>query len=364
MTAGATGEINNNPRYYHRIMAKRNYSTMKRNKIEPAVLTMTLATPTVPGTGVAESFMIDLSQIASLMNRRFYRQGINWAVAGFKFLTAPGYSGQIAVNKLPNTWVLSNAWEKSMRHYLEMTEQALTGTESIRPRFMDFKVYADARHHAVGYAANLLPVSVGDGITASLATEGEWISSKISVPNTASPGTANEFELIAVGASYPGVGASGNNAVSMIEGYAASRGLPYPEDPNVPADAADVSGTSQPQNWIGALTNEGTRQDEQILDNLIDENNQAPYPFEGDGTALDTMYPGGANQLVGMEIHSIENVTGTTIGGTTRIKGGNFPCGLVNVTAVNNGEAASITIQIDLIPGSHRGYLCEPMTEM
>ena len=55
----------------------------------------------------------------------------------------------------------------------------------------------------------------------------------------------------------------------------------------------------------------------------------APYPFENDGVNLDTMYPGGANQLVGLQIHSIENVTGTTIGGTTRIKGGNFPCGLM-----------------------------------
>ena len=80
LTAGATGEINNNLRYYQRIMAKRKYSAMKRNKIEPSVLTLTFATP---GSGAARSY-IDLSQVASLVNRRFYRQGINWAVAGFK----------------------------------------------------------------------------------------------------------------------------------------------------------------------------------------------------------------------------------------------------------------------------------------
>ena len=239
MTAGATGEINNNPRYYQRRMAKRNYSS-KRSKIEPSVQTLTLVTP-VTTAGQTGSHTVDLSQVASLLNRRFYRQGINWAVAGFKIFSAA--PAAVAIHKLPNTWVLSNAWEKSMRHYLEMTKEALTGTESIRPRFMDFKVYADSTHHAAGYAANLLPVDSN----LLVAVAGEWESSKISVPNTASPGTAIEYELIAVGANYPGAGASGINAVSMIEGYAASRGLPYPEDPNVPADAADVSGTSQPQ---------------------------------------------------------------------------------------------------------------------
>jgi len=27
-------------------------------------------------------------------------------------------------------------------------------------------------------------------------------------------------------------------------------------------------------------------------------------------------------------------------------------------------ETTNLRIQIDLVPGNHRGYLCEPMTEM
>lgn len=46
------------------------------------------------------------------------------------------------------------------------------------------------------------------------------------------------------------------------------------------------------------------------------------------------------------------------------MKGGNFPCGLICVDWTPAGESANIIIQIDMIPGSHRGYLCEPMTEM
>jgi hypothetical protein len=182
-------------------------------------------------------------------------------------------------------------------------------------------------------------------------------------------GGINNYEVIATGANFPGGGASGLNAVSLIEGYAASRGLPEVLDPNTPDDAADASGTT-PENWLTALFNEGQAQDDQVITDMITENNVAPYPFEngpvvGGGTFGDTMYPGGANQMVGLEVHDIEYVTGTTIGGTTRLKGGNFPCGLIEFAVVNSGDNEStLTLQIDLIPGNHRGYLCESMTEM
>lgn len=69
-------------------MAKRKYSKMK--KIQPSVQTLTFAYSVTDSSSQNE--YIDLSQVASLVNRRFYRQGINWAVSGFKFLlgaTAP-----------------------------------------------------------------------------------------------------------------------------------------------------------------------------------------------------------------------------------------------------------------------------------
>ena len=88
----------------------RKYSAKKRNKIEPSVQTMTIYVPVPAGTSTS---YIDTSQIASLLNRRFYRQGINWPVAGFKILSNPGYTGSCTISKLPNTWIMSNAWEKA-----------------------------------------------------------------------------------------------------------------------------------------------------------------------------------------------------------------------------------------------------------
>jgi len=337
-------------------MAKRK-SSKRSNKIEPSA--MTLYIPTDPIAGAPVTQYLDLSQVASLVNRRFYRQGINWAVAGIKVLSSAGFSGTITISKLPNTWVMSNAWEKGFRAWQKMNREALAEAPSVRPKFLDFKIYADSQHHTSGYATNMLPLSHSGAYAA-----GEWVPSKFVVPDTSGgAGAVNNFEVIATGASFPGGGATGLNAVSLIEGYANSRGLPYTDDPNVPDDVADANGPT-PENWLSALFNEGTNQDDQVLDDMRTENDQAPYPFENDGTATDTQYPGGANQGPGLQIHDVEYITPTTIGGTTRLKGGNFPCGLMRFDMTNTGSTSNLILQIDLMPGTHRGYLCESMTEM
>lgn len=334
---------------------------MKKKKIEPAVQTLLFSSPNV-ASGATGTFTVDISQCASLVNRRFYRQGINWAVAGIKIST-PGI-GSIRINKLPETWVMSNAWEKGFRTWQKMNDAATAESSSVKPKFLDFKIYADSIHHDAGFGANLLPVS-GDFV--SVAVPGEWVASKFVVPNG---GTLNvsDREIIATGANYPGSStATGLNAVSLIEGYAASRGLPNVLDPNAPADAADADSLT-PENWMAALFNEGTQQDDEVLGDMISENNIAPYPFENDGVSVDTMYPGGANQLAGLQLHDFDTITTTTIGGNTYLKGGMFPCGLMRFDfthdATSELAAANILIQVDLVPGDHRGYHCEPMTEM
>jgi len=345
-------------------MAYKKSSKMQRMpKIEPSAQTLTFLLPALsPGSSI--NLYCDLSQSASLVNRRFYRQGLNWAVAGFKILTPGGFLGDVKISKLPNTWTMSNAWEKSFRAWSRMNNEALAETESVRPRFLDFKIYADSAHHNAGYAANLLPSSEVFAGSAGVADPGEWEASKITQPRTDGTAGVQERELIAVGANYPGASAaSGFNAVSLIEGYAASRALPNILDPNTPLDAASVDGNI-PANWMASMFNEGTEQTETVIEDMISENNLAPYPFENDGVNFDTMYPGGANQLTGLQVHDIEFITGSTIGGTTRLKGGNFPCGLIKFSFTATTEAPVAFLQINLIPGSHRGYLCEPMTEM
>lgn len=351
-------------------MARNTRRSNGMKKIQPAVQTCFFNTPstqTAEGqTGYVKTSYIDLSQCASLLNRRFYRQGISWAVASIKVYSA--VDGSVTVSKLPNTWAMSNAWEKGFRVWQRMNQEAMDEADSIKPRFLDYKIYADAGHHQAGVAANLLPKSIGDGNTnpADLneATPGIWDMSKMIIPKTDGTDGASQREIIAVGASYPGPApASSLNAVSLIEGYAASRALPSVKDPNMPADASSTDVVAA-ENWMSATFNEGTDQSHEVLEDLVLDNNIAPYPFENDGVHVDTMYPGGANQLDGMELHGFGLITGTTVGSQTSFKGGMFPCGLIRIDHVTGGQAANLAVVIDLIPGPHRGYLCEPMTDM
>ena len=345
------------PRILGYAMAKRKYSG-KRNKIEPSAQTFAFAFTLDPTSSVTH--YIDLSQVASIVNRRFYRQGINWAVAGIKMFNVGGTTGDVTLSKLPNTWTMSNSWEKSFRAWNRMNDETLLENESVRPRFMDFKIYADADHHQKGFGANLLPTTA-----TSTAIPGEWIASQVHIPGGPPGYNANDREFIATGPSYPGISAAtGFDAVSLIEGYAASRALPNISDPNTPVDMLRADGPV-PENWMTALFNDGTQQDSDVLFEMKNENNIAPYPFENDGLNFDTMYPGGANQLSGLQLHDVEYFTSTTISNTVRLKGGNFPCGLLRLD-VRNTQAANgqYALLIDLVPGNHRGYLCEPMTEM
>lgn len=322
-------------------------------KIEPAVMTIPVSVSAATGN---TSFTADLSQMASLMNRRFYRQGLNWAVAGFKVRIVGTGQGSVAVQKLPSTWTFGNAWTKGFRTWQEMNKKALDEADSVKGRFLDFKIYADQQHHTDSFSANLLPTD-GSGF----AIPGEWIPSEIRTP-VGGAGTV-PYEILGVGDNYPGPGGSGKDAVSLIQGYANSRSLPQESDPNTPAEAVLAAGVN-PENWMSALSNEGTNQDSEVLADIT-AYDQPPYPYENDGTAVTTMYPGGGTQLPNLLVHDITDLTATTISGSSYLKGGNFPCGLIRFDVFNNlPEDLNVFILIDMVPGPHRGYMAESMLEM
>ncbi len=319
-------------------MAKRKYSKM--TKIQPSVQTFQFS---VTQSGTNDINYIDLSQCASILNRRFYRQGINWAVSGFKVLTSG--LGAIGINKLPNTWVMSNSWEKGFRAWKRQQDEVLVdGTqESVKAKFNDFKIFMDTAHHTLGFRDNLLPQSSGVP-NAVTATAGEWEASQIVIPNFGAPGVNYEPFITAVGDDVGGAG----GAIALIKAYANSRSVPQSPDPSVPA------GVLSNENYWSMMFDVGDN-NEDVMDNVVGKNNDLPYPQDD--------YPGGDTQLPSLEIHDTEFVTASTIGGTTRLKGGNFPCGLVQLVS-SFAPATEFIVQLTLVPGTHRGYLCEPMTEM
>ncbi len=307
--------------------------------MEPAVETLYIRTPTV-GSGKVEDYYLDLSQVASLVNRRFYRQGINWAVAGMKLFSDAPVS--FAVQKIPNTWVMFQAYKKAFDAWNKQQMDALedAGAESATAAFRDFKIFADVGHVTAGVAGNLLPYDTQS--TPQPYDVGEWEPSQIVLPNYSGQ-NPTERTLHMCGLNVNGVDSRG-----IIEGYADSRAFPQSPDPVSPV-------INDTQNWMAYMFDKGN-DISPILENATDHNDNLPYP--------QVDYPGGETQAPTMQLHALVTSTSTTVGGMSTVKGGTFPCGLIKFSFSNlDTLARGYVIVLDLVPGTHRGYMCESMME-
>lgn len=314
-------------------------------KMQPAVMTMNFklstADPSDPNAYVNDT--IDLSQCASILNRRFYRQGKNWAVAGFTFLTQG--TGEIAVMAIPKTWSASNAWMKTMSAWLEQQNEAVeeAGAESAVSRYRDFKIHADTTHASAGFAANLIPLDVAG----NPYLQGEWEASTIVIPNFGSPGVNYEPFLNMVGDDIGGAGGS----KGMIKGYENSRAYPHSPDPVSP----DIGSN---ENWLQSMFDVGDNF-EDVLDNATDRNDNLPYDQDN--------YPGADANGPYLEIVDEAYVTNTTVGGRSTLRGGTFYCGLVRIRNKSldvAGWTSTPRLLVHLVPGADRGYMLQNMQEV
>jgi hypothetical protein len=316
-------------------MAKRN---QRSKNLEPATMTLNFE---IGSTNVQ---YLSLSKAASVVNRRFYRAGLNWAVGGFRF----GYEGSpglnVLVRALPNTWITGNAHEKAKAMWLKQQNDAVsdTGTQSVVARFRDFKPYMDTIHQGLGGAADLLPTSGGlNVVQTSFLAPDEWVYSTVVIPNDPTSGTTAEYDITVVGPN-------GSDSRSCLEAYIKSRSVPQSPDP------ATQAGT--PGDWFADMFDVGENIDE-VLENAEFDNDQLPYS--------QLTYPGTSTNGGDLPLHREISFTGTTIGAHQNMDGLNVPCGLLQI--VHNGvglDDNALTMQIMLVPGSHRGYMCEPMSEM
>jgi len=305
-------------------MAKKSY---KGPRVEPAVMRMSFDME-------ADVKYLDLSQCASILNRRFYKQGIQWAVARITFVDTNGTAnGTINVQKIPTTWVAANSWKKSEAAWDKMNDNAMEFAEGVKPRYYDYKIHMDQTHVASGFGLNLLPV----GITP--ATAGEWLASEFVIPDEGA-NTVQTFKVHMMGADNV-------NGKGLVMGYSRSRALPYDPDPR--------TFTSLSENWFSQVFNQGTLQTSEVLDDLEDTNDGLPYDDAYIGSNVLPM-----NEIVDEVV--FRNTPGNpTPGSRLSIGGFTAPCGLIRIDQL---AGANIRMYVDLVPGSHRGYLCEKMGDM
>jgi len=294
---------------------------------------------------------IDLAQDLSMVNRRLYKQGKVYAVAGISYVFRPEITFplplatdlsvlSVAVATAGDTWSVQNSHTKGKALWNQMNRLVLADNPSIKGTWADFKVRLDDHHQAAGNA----DVLDGDG---NAVLDGEWDYSTFVMPQhevdpvTGLPLAADEFTVHLVGE---------NTATSMglVKAYAESRATVQPVDPAVPPSLST--------SFFNLLTDSGSQEPE-LADVIEDANDQPPYD--------ETAYPGGATNADAPWFQQTATASvGQPVG---RVPGFQAECGLVKVfvDGISN-VGSSIAVEdllviFHLMPGNYQGVLAENM---
>lgn len=297
------------------------------SSIEPAqrILSYVL----VPGGSGQVTVDIDIAKDLSAVNRRLYRQGMQYYVTGVSFLRViPGVSS-LSSFTAGDTWMVHNAWKKGFALWRAQQREVLAVMPSISPKWADFKIELDDN------STTAIDTIAGDGGT---IVPDEW---NISNYVWDDDGTERFPTFCLLGAT------AATTKIGLIQEYHISRAEVI-AGPTVPSEASDS---------IYAKSLGTDEMSDMLVDNVEDENDNSPYDHSemvGGDTVAD--YP----HLQDMTVAFFES-GGASSGGFT------VECGLLRLTLgsfENDGTTPSETshlIQVHIAPGPYKGVMATPM---
>jgi len=308
-------------------------------RLQPAVRHLRyLLSHTTQGMG-DDSHFIDLARDLSAVNRRAYRQGKIYHVAG---ATVHDSSGLVwtRIGVAPDTWITRNAWYKAYRLWKAMNEQVTEEPTSskILPKYHDFKVFLNTNHRTHHPSTD---VSGPVDLQGNEVGRGEWEYSKYFLPaegGSATPDDHDETDIHLLGATDGSLGSF--NSVGIIAGYEESRAKVQASEPSVPA--------SVEHSWMTNLFDTGDTFDD-IIEELEVANDAPPY--------VQNDYTGGGNQnstnpfIQPVQVGQTFTNSSINVG---RIGPFSAICGLIEViTRSTNNNTIGLTLE--LMPGKYKG---------
>jgi len=311
----------------------RNKARRKRGgSLKPAQLNLSYEI----GDGVS---YIDLASDLSKVNRRLYKQGKVYAVAGITFGFVPSAVSPdvvvCGVSTAGDTWTVQNSWTKAKNTWSNQQRRArkLIGS-SAKPTWEDFKVYLDDAHR-VGTIASVL---AGDG---GAVGTGEWDYSQLVWEEDDHSIDHVYLHLIGGNVSTTDWG--------LILGYQQSRATVQPEDPDLPAEYST--------NMYAKLATDEDAVADEVANAMEQENDEPPYDHDD--------YPGSdtnsdAPWLQQFAVASIGQPLG-------RLPSFQVECGLIKIEMAGHNAAdpqrpvPPTLVIVHLMPGNYQGVLAENM---
>jgi hypothetical protein len=306
-------------------MAGANLPAKKYKKTTPTQLRLVFEM-----TGNTTQF-VDIAKALSIINRRFYRQGVYYYVNNVEVYN--NEDAYVDLHTLPDTWCTKNAHQRAFKIFQKMN--ALVSTP--RPKYHDFKVYMSDLHRTTG---SLNPDMYGVNSQYSNQLADDWDYSQFTSADDDGDATqdADEFVMHMLG---PHVGSAGNwTSVGAIKSYSETRREPDQSgDPILPAGHA-----SDPLLNLFDMSSEEMLND--IAENLDSDNDGTPY---------------NADAYIGEGTYSMQHVarlaTSVSTGRVAKASGFCAPFGLICVDP--QATATAFRLVINLAAGTYNGVYAE-----
>ncbi len=326
--------------------ARNNNKLTKRKTLQPSVMSLWYEMPTSDGFGVSR--FIDIASDLSRLNRKLFRQGYQYAIAGVTVIDDVDVTSSldVSISTAGNTWVTQNAWTKGRALWNEMNKEALEDNPSIQGTWADFKV-ALTENQA---AANT--ISALNGAAGPFLPGYEWAKSVYVLPQhdvdvvgaTGTVKPAEEFTACLVGPDD-----MAGFVFSLTNAYEESRATVQDfNSPNVPV--------ALPDSFYLKLTDDGS-QDPELAQVIVEANDQPPYAMSPGA------YPGGAGYSTSEATTRVARGVKNDFTPTMTLPGFTVECGLLRIDALRPAGAASdnVRIQIHLMPGPYKGVMAVTM---
>lgn len=287
-------------------------------------------------TGSAKYF-IDISESMSALNRKLFRQTGVWPVLAANAYATDGAAYPapvpftIAINGAPRTWVTRNSILKAHSAWMLQQRDARTegASESVKPRWEDFKIYLNEDHRVTG---SLLPTS-GHPFTSGTdnVSPGEWAHSLYVIVEDEPTRYAVDEKFMHI------LGDDNSNSYGLIKNYQNSRAHPDENDPDVPT-LTDNTMYAHGGSAFGPKTQE-------ILQNMENANDAPPYDADA--------YVGGDTNAIYPYNFAYGACTGS-LGRKVQLNGFSAPNGLLMVQVDASTENSDFWLQ--LVIGERSDY--------
>ena len=305
-------------------MAGANLPAKKYKKTSPTVLRLSFE-----GTGNSTRY-IDIARALSIINRKFYRQGVYYYVNSVELYN--NEDAFVDLHTLPDNWITKNAWNRGFKIFQQMNSMV----DTPRPKYHDFKVRMSTLQAEDGSNTMDPDLYSINGTNASLAPD-EWVYSKFTTM-VSDGGAADQFTAHMLGGHS---GPEGNRvSIGLIKSYADSRAQPDMHgSPQLPTAIDDDP-------LVNLFDASGDLAIREIVDNLDEDNDLTPYD---------------ASAYIGFSSSHMQHVarlaTSVTSGRVAKASGFCAPFGLICVDPQDTSTAYRVVI--NLAAGTYHGVYAE-----